>query len=104
MVTPLSAPVASYITDSLRVSQWMQLSLLSSLQGNKCEHTHALPFPRKSCEDPQRGADFSRRPARDLRSRTGPSGCCPSVVRVAAMRLKAGGEAGSGVREAAGRE
>jgi transposase len=36
--------------------------------------------------------------------RTGPSGCGTSVVPVAAMRLKAGGQAGSGVREAAGRE
>ena len=39
-----------------------------------------------------------------LRSRTGPSGCGASVVPVVAMRLKAGGQAGSGVREAAGRE
>jgi hypothetical protein len=38
------------------------------------------------------------------RSRTGPSGCGTSVVPVVAMRLKAGGQAGSSVREAAGRE
>jgi hypothetical protein len=64
--------------------------------------TDALPFCGKSYEDPQRGADFARGPVRQ--ARTGPNGCGTSVVPVVAMRLKAGGQAGSGVREAAGRE
>jgi hypothetical protein len=50
------------------------------------------------------GADFARGPVRDLRSRTGPCGRGTLVVPVVAMRFKAGGQAGSGVREAAGRE
>jgi hypothetical protein len=78
------------------------LSLLSSLEGNECEHTHALPFGGKSYEDSQRGADFAREPVRQVADR--PKRCGTSVVPVVAMRLKAGGQAGSSVREAAGRE
>jgi hypothetical protein len=45
---------------------------------------------------------FARGPVRQVADR--PSGCGASVTSVVAVTLKAGGQAGSGVREAAGRE
>ena len=78
------------------------LSLVSLLEGNECEHTDALAFGGESDEDSLRGADFARGPVRQVR--TGPSGCRTSVVPVVSMTVKAGGQAGSGVRKAAGRE
>jgi hypothetical protein len=56
------------------------LSLLSSLEGNECEHTDALAFGGESYEDSQRGADFARGPVRRVADRSGGLQCVSGAL------------------------